>query len=83
MKARAERLTANAVKELQKVLETQLEDIASIVTEMEETHSLAEMAIDANYCALVSAALGLQQVAEGIEYWINRGGTPATKKDEK
>lgn len=83
MKARAERVTERTVKELLKLLEERLEDVASVMVEMEETHSESELAANGSYCALVSAGMNLQQTLESMNFWINRGGTPATKKDEK
>ena len=80
MKARAERVTERTVKELLKLFEERLEDIASVMVEMEETHSEAELAANGSYCALVSAGMSLQQTLEGMNFWITRGGTPAAKK---
>lgn len=75
-------MTERTVKELLTLLEHQQEDIASVVSEMEETHTEAELAANGNFCALASAGLGIAEMRETMKRWINRGGAAAEKDDK-
>lgn len=70
MKARAERMTECAVKEILAIIQNRRQSIDEIVAAMDETHSAEELAQNRAYCALVSAFNNLKFTEERMTGWL-------------
>ncbi len=71
MKARAERITGEAVKAAIAAMANLRKDLKPIMQDMEATHEMDELAQNLNYCALVAADNGLAQALHDVNNWIS------------
>lgn len=71
MKARAERITGEAVKAAIAAMANLRKDLKPIMQDMEATHEMDELAQNLNYRALVAADNGLAQAFHGVNNWIS------------
>ena len=79
MKARAERITGEAVKATIAVMTALRKDLKPIMQDMEATHEMDELAQNLNYCALVAADNGLAQALHDVNRWIHDKHNANTK----
>lgn len=65
-------MTDVAVREMLQTLDSCQDNMAEALEAMESTHTVAELAENRNYCALMSASLWLARVEEDANYWLHK-----------